>query len=173
MSVKNFQEGLEESPRAKLIVVAETTAFRRPALSFLLYVYVKVTYNFLMSDTTHTYTISDLAKEFEITPRSIRHYEDERLISPQRNGSQRIYSKGDRVRLQLILRGKRIGFSLSEIREIIDIYDSPAGEEKQTEHLIHKIAERRIALYQQQQDIKTMLAELDQLEQKLNQSIEA
>lgn len=126
-----------------------------------------------MSDTNKTYSISDLAREFEITPRSIRHYEDQKLISPERNGSQRIYSKGDRVRLQLILRGKRIGFSLSEIREIIDMYDPSAGDEKQTELLIRKIAERRIALYQQQQDIKTMLAELDQLEQKLNQNIEA
>lgn len=126
-----------------------------------------------MTDSNTTYTISELSKEFNITPRSIRHYEDERLISPQRNGSQRIYSKGDRVRLQLILRGKRIGFSLSEIREIINMYDSHAGEEKQTELLIMKIAERRDALYQQQQDIKTMLVELDQLEQKLNQNIEA
>ena len=126
-----------------------------------------------MSDTNLTYTISELAKEFDITPRSIRHYEDQKLILPGRNGSQRVYSKGDRVRLQLILRGKRIGFSLSEIREIIDMYDSPSGEEKQTELLIRKIAERRIALYQQQQDIKAMLVELDQLELKLNQNIEA
>jgi len=126
-----------------------------------------------MSDINRTYSISDLAKEFAITPRSIRHYEDERLISPQRQGSQRIYSNGDRVRLQLILRGKRIGFSLSEIREIITMYDSPSGEEKQTQLLIRKIAERRNALFQQQQDIKTMLTELDQLEDKLNQNIEA
>lgn len=126
-----------------------------------------------MNDSNTTYTISELSKEFNITPRSIRHYEDERLIAPQRNGSQRIYSKGDRVRLQLILRGKRIGFSLSEIREIINMYDSNSGEEKQTELLLRKIAERRDALYQQQQDIKTMLVELDQLEQKLNQNIEA
>lgn len=126
-----------------------------------------------MNETTTTYTISELAKEFKITPRSIRHYEDESLITPQRVGSQRIYHKGDRVRLQLILRGKRIGFSLSEIREIINMYDSNTGEQKQTELLLKKIAQRRIALYQQQQDIKTMLAELDQLEQKLNQTIEA
>ena len=126
-----------------------------------------------MSDTNKTYSISDLAREFEITPRSIRHYEERKLISPTRNGSQRLYSKGDRVRLQLILRGKRIGFSLSEIREIIDMYDPSAGDEKQIDHLIRKIAERRKALYQQQQDIKAMLVELEQLEQKLNQNIEA
>ncbi|WP_196138006.1 MerR family DNA-binding transcriptional regulator [Aliikangiella sp. G2MR2-5] len=123
-----------------------------------------------MNDIDTTYSISDLAKEFGITPRSIRHYEDEKLISPERNGSQRIYRKGDRIRLQLILRGKRIGFSLSEIREIISMYDEPSGgEEKQTEFLLTKIEERREALFQQQQDIKTMLAELDRLEARLNQ----
>jgi DNA-binding transcriptional MerR regulator len=126
-----------------------------------------------MSDPKQTYSISELAREFNITPRSIRHYEDQHLISPLRVGSQRIYRKGDRVRLQLILRGKRIGFSLSEIREIITMYDSPAGEQKQTELLIRKIAERREALHQQQKDIQTMLLELQQLELKLNQNIEA
>ncbi|WP_444994022.1 MerR family transcriptional regulator [Aliikangiella sp. IMCC44359] len=122
-----------------------------------------------MTDQDKTYSISELSKEFNITPRSIRHYEDERLISPDREGSQRIYRKKDKVRLHLILRGKRIGFSLSEIREIISMYDLPSGEEKQKELLITKIAERRDALYQQQQDIETMLVELDQLENKINQ----
>ena len=118
-------------------------------------------------ETTKTYSITELSKEFDITPRSIRHYEQEELISPQRIGSQRIYTKGDRVRLQLILRGKRIGFSLAEIREIIQMYDSPSGERKQTQLLLSKIEERRDALSQQQKDIKTMLAELDQLETRL------
>jgi len=114
-----------------------------------------------------TYTISELSKEFDITPRSIRHYEQEQLISPKRAGSQRIYTKGDRVRLQLILRGKRIGFSLAEIREIIRMYDSPSGEAKQTQLLLSKINERRKALDQQKKDIKTMLIELEQLEERL------
>jgi len=114
-----------------------------------------------------TYSITELSKEFDITPRSIRHYEQEQLISPQRQGSQRIYNKGDRVRLQLILRGKRIGFSLAEIREIIKMYDSPSGEKKQTQLLLSKIEERREALSQQQKDIKTMLTELEQLEKRL------
>jgi len=118
-------------------------------------------------ETAKTYSITELSKEFDITPRSIRHYEQEELISPQRIGSQRIYTKGDRVRLQLILRGKRIGFSLAEIREIIQMYDSPSGEKKQTQLLLSKIEERRSALSQQQQDIKTMLVELDQLEKRL------
>ncbi|MGX5174130.1 MerR family transcriptional regulator [Aliikangiella sp. IMCC44653] len=123
-----------------------------------------------MTDLDKTYSISELAQEFSITPRSIRHYEDEKLLIPARNGSTRIYRRGDRIRLQLILRGKRIGFSLSEIREIISMYDSPSGEQKQTQLLLTKIAERRDALYQQQQDIKTMLTELEQLEHKINQN---
>jgi len=113
------------------------------------------------------YSITELSKEFGITTRSIRHYEQEKLICPQRSGSQRIYTKGDRVRLQLILRGKRIGFSLAEIREIITMYDSPSGEQKQTALLLDKIEQRRLALAQQQQDIKTMLIELSELEQRL------
>jgi DNA-binding transcriptional MerR regulator len=123
-----------------------------------------------MTDLDKTYSISELAQEFSITPRSIRHYEDEKLLIPARNGSTRIYRRGDRIRLQLILRGKRIGFSLSEIREIISMYDSPSGEQKQTQLLLTKIEERRAALYQQQQDIKTMLTELEQLEHKINQN---
>lgn len=119
------------------------------------------------SNLNITYTITELSKEFDITPRSIRHYEQEQLISPKRNGSQRIYTKGDRVRLQLILRGKRIGFSLAEIREIITMYDSPSGEQKQTELLLGKIEQRRTALTQQQHDIETMLTELNQLENRL------
>jgi len=117
--------------------------------------------------STIIYSITELSKEFDITPRSIRHYEQEHLINPQRAGSQRIYTKGDRVRLQLILRGKRIGFSLAEIREIITMYDSPSGEQKQTALLLNKIKQRREALNQQQKDIDTMLVELNQLEQRL------
>ena len=134
-----------------------------------LYVDVKVIYNSLMKTLSKkTYSITELSKEFEITPRSIRHYEQEQLISPQRSGSQRIYTKGDKVRLQLILRGKRIGFSLAEIREIITMYDSPSGEQKQTKLLLNKIEQRRAALNQQQKDIETMLEELNRLEERLN-----
>ena len=120
-----------------------------------------------MQSEPSSYSISELSREFGVTPRSIRHYEDEKLISPTRKGTQRVYGRGDRVRLQLILRGRRIGFSLSEIREIITMYDSPSGESKQTLLLLQKIKRRRAALAQQQQDIKNMLGELDQLENKL------
>lgn len=114
------------------------------------------------------YSISDLAKEFGITARSIRHYEDEKLISPERRGVHRIYSARDRVRLQLILRGKRLGFSLAEIREIIDLYDLPEGKQKQAKLLVELIQKRRDALLQQRKDIEHMLKELDMLEQKLD-----
>jgi len=130
---------------------------------------VKHVYTQQMPMTSKTnHSISDLSKEFEITPRSIRHYEDKGLIQPARNGSQRIYSNGDRVRLQLILRGKRIGFSLAEIKEIIALYDSPSGEQKQTQLLLGKIKQRRLDLAQQQDDIETMLIELEQLENRLS-----
>ncbi len=122
-----------------------------------------------MSDEKTEYTISDLAKEFEITSRSIRHYEDEKLITPLRRGVHRIYNARDRVRLQLILRGKRLGFSLAEIKEIIDIYGME-GEQKQTERLLELIKVRRDSLKQQLKDIKYLLNEFDVLEEKLTAS---
>ena len=119
-----------------------------------------------MSDEKIEYTISDLAKEFEITSRSIRHYEDENLITPTRRGVHRIYSARDRVRLLLILRGKRLGFSLAEIKEIIDLY-GVEGEQRQTERLLELINVRRDSLKQQLKDIKYLLNEFDVLEEKL------
>ena len=115
-----------------------------------------------------TYTISDLAREFGITTRSIRHYEDYGLINPERQASHRIYNARDKTRLQLILRGKRVGFSLAEIKEIIDLYHIPHGEEKQIELIMEKIMQRRTQLNQQLKDIRSMLHELDVLEQRIN-----
>lgn len=114
-----------------------------------------------------TYTITDLAREFDITPRSIRHYEDENLLSPERRGTHRVYHPGDRVRLQLILRGKRIGLSLAQIREILNLYTRPHGEEIQTQRLLEVLQQRRESLLQQQRDISFMLSELDEIEAKL------
>ena len=94
--------------------------------------------------TAETYSISDLASEYDVTTRTIRFYEDEGLLEPERVGRQRIFSQRDRTRLKLILRGKRIGFSLAEIREIIDMYDGPPGEAGQLRHLLDQI-ERRLA----------------------------
>ncbi|NVJ52038.1 MAG: MerR family DNA-binding transcriptional regulator [Gammaproteobacteria bacterium] len=121
-----------------------------------------------MSELDNHYSISDLAKEFGITTRSIRHYEEYGLITPERKGTYRVYSAKNRTRLQLILRGKRIGFSLAEIKEIIDLYQFPHGEEKQTEFLLAKIELRRQQLQQQLHDIKSMLDEIDDLEQRIS-----
>jgi DNA-binding transcriptional MerR regulator len=114
--------------------------------------------------TEPTYTIAELAREFDLTPRTIRHYEDQGLISPARAGVQRVYTKRDRTRLKLTLRGKRLGLSLAEIRELIDMYDT-APEATQLSRLIEVLAERRARLEQQREDIEAVLAEIDTLEQ--------
>ncbi|MBW7851269.1 MAG: MerR family DNA-binding transcriptional regulator [Rhodospirillales bacterium] len=108
-------------------------------------------------------SITDLAQEFGLTTRAIRFYEDVGLLTPAREGQRRVYRPRDRVRLRLILRGKRLGFSLHEIREILDLYDTP-GEEAQLRHFLLKIRERRAHLRQQQEDIAVILEELDAIE---------
>lgn len=112
-----------------------------------------------------TYSISELAREFDITTRSIRFYEDQVLLFPKRRGQTRIYSRQDRVRLKLILRGKRLGFSLAETKEIFDLWDETlSGSEKQLHLLLEKISARRAALEQQINDIKMVKLELDNAE---------
>ena len=110
------------------------------------------------------YTITQLAQEFDVTTRTIRFYEDQGLLSPTRNGQMRVYSPRDRVRLKLVLRGKRLGFSLSEIREMLDMYDAEPGESGQLELFLAKINERRGLLQQQRHDIELTLKELDDIE---------
>ena len=109
--------------------------------------------------TTH-YTISELAKEFDVTTRTIRHYEDEGLLSPQREGRNRLFSSRDRVRLKLALRGKRLGFSLAEIRELFDLYDLARDEKQQLQEFLTKLERRRTILEQQRQDIDVMVSEI-------------
>jgi DNA-binding transcriptional MerR regulator len=109
------------------------------------------------------YTITQLAQEFDVTTRTIRFYEDQGLLNPTRNGQMRVYSPRDRVRLKLVLRGKRLGFSLSEIREMLDMYDAEPGESGQLELFLAKIDERRVLLQQQQHDIELTLKELDDI----------
>jgi len=110
------------------------------------------------------FSISELAKEFDVTTRAIRFYEDEKLLMPGRVGRQRIYSARDRVRLKLILRGKRLGFSLSEVREIIDMYDLDSGEAGQLRYFLERSSQRRKTLEQQRHDIELTLQELDLIE---------
>lgn len=107
-----------------------------------------------------SYSIGELAREFDITTRTIRFYESEGLISPERQGQTRIYSEGDRVRLKLILRGKRLGLSLAESREIVDLYDPASGNRQQLLTLIDRIDERLSMLNRQMADIHLMQTEL-------------
>ncbi|UCH40659.1 MAG: MerR family DNA-binding transcriptional regulator [Gammaproteobacteria bacterium] len=112
---------------------------------------------------TKTYTIGQLAEEFNVTSRALRLYEEEGLLNPLREGTRRIYRERDRVRLRLILRGKRLGWSLSEIRESFDLYDSSHGEEAQLELMLEKLAERREMLNAQRRDIDNALADLERI----------
>ena len=107
-----------------------------------------------------THTITELAKEFDITTRTIRHYEDEGLLSPRREGQNRLFSQRDRVRLKLALRGKRLGFTLAEIRELFDLYDLARDEKRQLEQFLTKLEKRRASLEQQREDIEVMLNEI-------------
>ena len=117
-----------------------------------------------MTPDATAYSISDLAQEFNLTTRAIRFYEDEGLLQPGRHGRRRVYSVRDRVRLKLILRGKRLGFSLSDVRDIIEMYDLDAGETGQLRYFLDQIKERREALEQQRSDIDLTLKELDEIE---------
>ena len=108
-----------------------------------------------------TYTISDLAQEFGVTTRTIRHYEDQGLLSPERRGLARVFSARDRVRLKLALRGKRLGFTLNEIRELFDLYDVCRDERHQLEAFLSKLEKRKSILEQQREDIEVMLHEIE------------
>ena len=108
-----------------------------------------------------SYTISELAREFGITTRTIRFYEDQGLLSPRRNGLSRVFSARDRARLQLALRGKRLGFSLSEVRELFELYDVSQGEPRQMEVFLAKLERRRTILEQQRKDVEIMLNEIN------------
>ena len=114
----------------------------------------------------NSYTIAELAREFGVTTRTIRFYEDKKLISPERQGQRRIYSPRDRIRLRLIMRGKRLGFSLDEIAGMIDLYDVDPSETAQLTHFLEKIRERQAALRRQQKDITDILDELVRREQE-------
>lgn len=111
-----------------------------------------------------TFSIGELAKEFDITTRSIRFYEDQGLLAPERNGQTRIYSAKDRVRLKLVLRGKRLGFSLAETKNIFDLYDNEDTGERQLEFMLSMICDKKQLLAQQLLDIEAVKAELEDLE---------
>jgi DNA-binding transcriptional MerR regulator len=113
-----------------------------------------------------TWTITELAAEFDVTLRTIRHYEDIGLLSPERRGTARVFHQRDRVRLALILRGRRLGFSLDEIATIVNMYDAEPGEEGQLRYLIEQIDVRRADLEQRRRDHDQTLADLDEVERR-------
>jgi DNA-binding transcriptional MerR regulator len=118
----------------------------------------------------HAFSISDLCAEFSVTPRALRFYEDEGLIAPERRGTQRIYSHADRARLAWILRGKRVGFSLAEIKEMIDLYDVGDGRRIQKQVTLARCRDRIQLLENQKRDIDAHIAELQQFVELLTSS---
>jgi DNA-binding transcriptional MerR regulator len=125
------------------------------------------------SSAPQTYSIVDLAREFDLTTRTIRFYEEHGLVTPIRRGSRRIYAPRDRTRLRLIMRGKRLGFSLAEIKEIIELYDVRGGAERQLRLFIAKIGERRAQLERQRADIAQTLGELADVEARCLEQLAA
>jgi DNA-binding transcriptional MerR regulator len=117
------------------------------------------------------FSISELASEFEVTPRAIRFYEDHGLLAPRRAGQRRIYSPSDRTRLKLTLRGKRLGLSLSEIRELIDMYEPGRDERPQLERFLAVLGSHKASLLQQRTDIEAQLSELLVFEKKVKKRL--
>lgn len=122
--------------------------------------------------TQKIYTIGELAQEFDTTTRAIRFYEDQGMISPAREGQKRIYSAADRVIIKLIMRGKRLGFSLAESKELIEAYNPQEGNQKQYAKVLEKVDESRARLLQQQHDIEVMLLELEEHETRVRADME-
>jgi DNA-binding transcriptional MerR regulator len=118
-----------------------------------------------------TFTIRQLCLEFKCTPRALRFYEDKGLLSPARQGLNRVYSYKDRARLQLILRGKRVNLSLAEIREILDLYDKNDGGAHQNAIALRRFRERIVTLERQREDLDHAIAELHQACDRLEQSL--
>jgi DNA-binding transcriptional MerR regulator len=117
------------------------------------------------------FSIGELASEFDVTPRAIRFYEDHGLLAPKRAGQRRIYSPRDRTRLKLTLRGKRLGLSLSEIRELIDMYEPGRDERPQLKRFLAVLAAHRASLLQQRSDLEAQLTELQVFEKKIRKQL--
>ena len=122
-------------------------------------------------NTEQTFSISELAKEFDITTRSIRFYEDQGLVTPKRQGQTRIYSKRDKVRLKLILRGKRLGFTLAETGRLFELYDADKSSATQLKIMLELIDNKKAHLEQQMDDIKVVLMELVTAERRCRDTL--
>ena len=117
------------------------------------------------------FSIGELATEFDVTPRAIRFYEDHGLLAPKRAGQRRIYSPRDRTRLKLTLRGKRLGLSLSEIRDLIDMYEPGREERPQLERFLAVLESHKASLLQQRSDIEAQLTELETFEKRIRRQL--
>src|SRR5688572_10635406 len=126
-----------------------------------------------MENERAEFSISDLSREFDITPRAIRFYEDQGLLAPRREGQKRIYTARDRTRLKLTLRGKRLGLTLSEIRDLIDMYEPGRDERPQLERFLAVLTEHRASLLQQRTDIEAQLSEIQAFEKKVKKQLKA
>ena len=123
--------------------------------------------------THHQFSIGDLAREFDVTPRTLRFYEEKGLLNPAREGQSRVYGASDRTRLRLILRGKRLGLTLDESASLIMMYDPASNNEHQLEALIEKIRESRVRLEEQLKDLQRMLSDVSEWEQRSMQELDA
>ncbi|WP_282145655.1 MerR family transcriptional regulator [Alteromonas stellipolaris] len=117
------------------------------------------------------FAIGELAREFDITHRSIRFYEEQGLLSPKRTGQNRVYDNKDRVRLMLILRGKRLGFSLAEVKTLFEMYDTNANSAVQLCTMLEMTAQKRAVLHQQLEDIQSLMQELDEVEARCREEL--
>ena len=117
------------------------------------------------------FSISELAQEFDVTPRAIRFYEDQGLLAPRRDGQRRIYTPRDRTRLKLTLRGKRLGLTLSEIRELIDMYEPGRDQRPQLQRFLAALEAHKSGLLQQRADIEAQLSEIQAFERKVRKQL--
>jgi DNA-binding transcriptional MerR regulator len=124
-----------------------------------------------LSQSATTFAISDLAREFGITPRTIRFWEDQGILAPERDGSKRVFTRRDRARLKMALRGKRLGLSLAEIKDLIGMYSNTEDETPQLQECLRVMSKRREALELQREDIEAMLAEIKQFESMCQEEI--
>jgi DNA-binding transcriptional MerR regulator len=121
--------------------------------------------------SSQTFSIGELAKDFSITPRSIRFYEEQSLLVPERRGQKRVYYIKDKVRLKLILRGKRLGFSLAEISTLFELYDTNPNSAAQLETMLQLTKTKRTVLAQQLNDIQMLMNELDEVESRCEEEL--
>jgi len=124
-----------------------------------------------LTEAAATFTISDLAREFGITPRTIRFWEDQGIVTPQRAGRNRVFNRRDRARLKMALRGKRLGLSLAEITDLIGMYNSTEDETPQLLKCLQVVEKRRAALEQQREDIEAMLDDITQFETQCHEEL--